>query len=81
MGGRRKQSQEGGGRDLGRKRSREKREHDQVLSRNKRTEVLRALQKEWKQSTSGGRRWRDPPECTRDLGDERHSGLKGRVLR
>ena len=25
--------------------------------------------------------WRDPPECTRDLGGERISGLKGRDLR
>jgi hypothetical protein len=27
--------------------------------------------KEWKQATSGGRRWADPPECTSDLGGER----------
>ena len=32
-------------------------------------------------TTSGGRRWEDPPECTRDLGGERLSGLKRRVLR
>ena len=25
--------------------------------------------------------WGDPPECTRDLGGERLSGLKGRDLR
>jgi hypothetical protein len=38
-------------------------------------------QKEWKQATSGGRRSRDPPECTRDLGCDRVSGLKMRDLR
>jgi hypothetical protein len=37
-------------------------------------------QKEWKEAISGDRRWGDPPECTRDLGDERLSGLKGRDL-
>jgi hypothetical protein len=25
--------------------------------------------------------WRHPPECTRDLGDKRLSGIKGRNLR
>jgi hypothetical protein len=30
---------------------------------------------------AGGGRWRVPLECTRDLGGERHSGLKGRDLR
>ena len=25
--------------------------------------------------------WGDPPECTRDLGDKRLSGIKGRDLR
>jgi hypothetical protein len=38
-------------------------------------------QKEWKQETSGCRRWGEPPECTRDLGGERLSGLKERDLR
>jgi hypothetical protein len=38
-------------------------------------------QKEWKYETSGGRRLGDPPECTRDLGGERLSGLKERDLR
>ena len=37
-------------------------------------------QKESKLATSGGRRWGDSPECTRDLGGERLSGLKGRDL-
>ena len=27
-------------------------------------------QKEWKQATSEDRRWEDPLECTRDLGDD-----------
>ena len=35
----------------------------------------------WKQATSGGRRWGDPPECTRDLGGEKLSELKGRDLK
>jgi hypothetical protein len=34
-----------------------------------------------KQVTSGGRRWGDPLGCTRDLGGEKLSGLKGRDLR
>ena len=38
-------------------------------------------QKEWKQATFWGRRWENPLECTRDLGGERLSGLKGRDLR
>jgi hypothetical protein len=37
-------------------------------------------QKERKQATWGGRRWGDPPEYTRNLGDERHLGLKGGIL-
>jgi hypothetical protein len=38
-------------------------------------------QKERNQANSGGRRWWNPLECTRDLGGERLSGLKGRDLR
>jgi hypothetical protein len=48
----------------------------------KRTEALRASKKNgnrqpWKVGGWGGR----APECTRDLGDERLSRLKGRDLR
>jgi hypothetical protein len=38
-------------------------------------------QKEWKQTTMGGRRLGYPPECSRDLGCERLSGLKGQGLK
>lgn len=34
-------------------------------------ESTKAQQKEWKQVTSGGRRWSNPPESTRDLWVER----------
>jgi hypothetical protein len=42
-----------------------------------RTEAMMAEQKECKQKTLGGKRWVWGLECTRDLGCERHSGLKG----
>jgi hypothetical protein len=43
--------------------------------------IAEGQQKEYKQPTSGNRRVGDSPECTRDLGCERLSGLKGRDLR
>jgi hypothetical protein len=46
-----------------------------------RNEAPRFQQNEWKQATLGGRRWEDPLECTKDLGSERLSGLKGRDVR
>jgi hypothetical protein len=55
-------------------------EHDQVLTWGKGLKPWKS-QKEWKQATSGGRRWRDLPECTRDLGGKTLSGLIGRDLR
>jgi hypothetical protein len=45
----------------------------------KRTEIPEG-QKESKHATLGGRRLGDPPECTRDLGGERHSGLREGLL-
>jgi hypothetical protein len=39
------------------------------------------INEEWKQVTSRGRRLENPPECTRVLGGEILSGLKGRDLR
>ena len=47
----------------------------------KRNEIPEGQQKEWKHATLGGRRLVYPPECTRDLGGERLSGLKERNLR
>jgi hypothetical protein len=44
------------------------------------TEAPRASRKNVK-ATSGGRRWGDHPECTRDLGGEKLSELKGRDLK
>ena len=38
-------------------------------------------QNEWKYATSGGRRWGDSLESSRDLGGVRLSGLKGRDIR
>jgi hypothetical protein len=38
-------------------------------------------QNEWKYATSGGGRWVDTLECTRDLGGKRSSGLRGRDFR
>jgi hypothetical protein len=38
-------------------------------------------EKEWKWASSEYRRWDSHLECTRDLGGERLSGLKGRHLR
>jgi hypothetical protein len=44
-------------------------EHDQVLAGGNRTSE--GQQKEWKQATSGGKRWEDPAESTKDLGGKR----------
>jgi hypothetical protein len=43
----------------------------------KRIEALRSSRKNGNRQPQDIRGWRDPPECTRDLGDERLSGLKG----
>ena len=56
-------------------------EHDLVLGGGKRTEALRASRKNRKKQPREVGGWGDPPECTRDLGGERFSGLKGRDLR
>ena len=82
---RRKQSQvgkeggrEGPGRDVNREGWGQQREE---------TDLLLGEEKELKASRKSGTRqpwevgcWRDPPECTRDLGAQRLSGLKGRTL-
>lgn len=52
-------------------------EHDLELGGGERTEALRTRQKnenKWPQEEGD---WEDPLECTRDLGSERVSGLKG----
>ena len=43
----------------------------------KRTETLRAIRKNGNRQLQEIGGWGDPPECTRDLGGERLSGLKG----
>ena len=55
-------------------------EYDQVLENN-RTEALRASRKNGNRQPQEIGGWGDPPECTRDLGGERLSGLKGKDLR
>ena len=47
----------------------------------KRTEALRARRENWNRQPREIGGWGDPTECTRDLGGERLSGLKGRNLR
>jgi hypothetical protein len=47
----------------------------------KRTEVLKVSRKNGNRQPWEVGSWGYPPECTRDLGDERLSGLKGRDLR
>jgi hypothetical protein len=82
LGGRRKQSWgvevgEKGGRNLGGRGDRKGK--GGMISMGGRTEALGASRKK---ATSGGRRWGRvyPLECSRDLGSERLSGLKGRDL-
>jgi hypothetical protein len=43
----------------------------------KRTEALRTSRKNGNRQPWEVEDWRDPPECSRDLGGERLSGLKG----
>jgi hypothetical protein len=45
-----------GGTWVGEERGRKKEEHDQVLDRGKRRELIVGQQKEWKYATSGGER-------------------------
>lgn len=45
------------------------------------TEVLMSGRKNVNRQPQEIGGWGDPPECTRDLGGERLSGLKGRDLR
>ena len=47
----------------------------------KSSEALRASRKNGNRKPEEIVGWGDPPECTRDLGGERISGLKGRDLR
>jgi hypothetical protein len=78
---RRKQSQEWGGRELDGKKDREdNRRQWSGIGWGKQNWSLRARIK-WKQASSGGKRLGVPPECTRGLGCESFSGLKGRNLR
>ena len=79
LGGRRKESRRAGGREgtgwengVGRGKG----EHDQVWGTQERSPE--GQQNEWKQAALGGGRWEDPLECTRDLGSERLSELKGK---
>jgi hypothetical protein len=46
----------------------------------KRTEALRTSRKNVNRQPQEVGDWGDPPECTRDLGGERLSALKGRDL-
>jgi hypothetical protein len=70
-----------GGTKVGKRRGRGRGEHDQVLVGEK--GLKSKGPEEWKQATIEGRMrgWGDPPECVRDLGGERLSGLKERDLR
>jgi hypothetical protein len=45
------------------------------------TEALRANRRNGSRQPLKIGVWKDPPKCTRDLGGERLSGLKGRDLR
>ena len=82
MGGKRKQSQrgeEGPGRKGGWWVQRG--EHDWVFGGGKGLKSLRASRKNGNRQLWEVGGWGDPPECTRDLGGERLSGLKERDLR
>ena len=74
-----------GGTWVGKGTGRKREEHDQVLGVD-RTEVLRSSRKNGNrqpQEVRGGREgwgWGGYPECTRDLGGEKLSGLKWRDL-
>jgi hypothetical protein len=46
-----------------------------------RTEALRTSRKNRNRKPQKKGGWGEPPECTRDLGGKRLSGLKGRQLR
>ena len=54
---------------------------DQIWRWGDRKEDMGASRMSGNMQPQGGGRWRDPLEITRDLGDERLSGLKGRDLR
>lgn len=56
-------------------------EHDLVLGGGKRTETLRVRRKNGNRQPHEVGGWGYPPECTRDLGVERLSELKGMDLR
>jgi hypothetical protein len=66
-----------GERDPGGKVDRKKGGGDMIGWR-KRIETLRARRKNGIRQPWEVGGWGYPPECTRDLGGERHSGLKGR---
>ena len=56
-------------------------EPDLILGEGKRTEALRASRKNGNMQPQEIGGWENPPECTRDLGGKRLSGIKGTDLR
>jgi hypothetical protein len=81
LGGRRKQSQEAQrGRDLGGREGKGRKGTGAGIGvgwGGRQDRSPEGQQNEWKQATSGSRRWGNPPESTSDLEGERLSGLKG----
>jgi hypothetical protein len=72
-------SGKGGG--PGRERGDQRGEHDWVLGGGKGLKSLRASRKNGNMQPWEVGGWGDPPECTRDMGSDRLSGLKGKHLR
>jgi hypothetical protein len=72
----------GGGKELGAKGDTEgKRGTRSGIGWGKRIKALRASRRNGNGQPGEIGGWGDPPECTRDLGGERISGLKGKNFR